>query len=78
MEVQVEGHLVCNWSREGTLEYLTCANESCVTFGYEIVVKNRVFVWFSEKGVGSVVGGQDREAAVCDNKFNHDGVEHSS
>jgi len=51
---------------------------SCVTFGYEIVVKNRVFVWFSEKGVRSVVGGEDREAAVWDNKFNHDGVEHSS
>ena len=27
IEVQVERHLVCNWSREGTLEYLTCANE---------------------------------------------------
>jgi len=45
-----------------------------VTYGYEIIVKNRVCVWFSEKGVGSIVGGGDRKAAVCDNKF--DGVEH--
>jgi len=66
--------VVCDSSREGILEYLTCANEECVTYGYEIIVKNRVCVWFSEKGVGSIVGGGDRKAAVCDNKF--DGVEH--
>jgi len=57
MEVQVDRHVVCNWSREGILEYLTCANESCVTFDYEIVVQNRVFVWFLGKCVRSVVGG---------------------
>ena len=49
--------MVCDSSREGILEYLTCANEECVTYGYEIIVKNRVCVWFSEKGVGSIVGG---------------------
>ena len=45
-----------------------------VTFGYKIVVKNRISVLFSEKSVGSVVGKKDWEAAVCDNKF--DRVKH--
>jgi len=58
------------------VKYSTCADEGWVTFGYEIVVKNRVCVWFSEsaKGVGPAVGERDRKAAVCDNKF--DRVQH--
>jgi len=75
--VEVDRHVVCNQSREGTLEDLACTNEGYVTFGYKIVVENRVCqcVWFSEKGVGSIVEREDRKAAVCDDTF--DGVEHS-
>jgi len=40
-----------------------------VAFGYKIVVENRISVLFSGKSVGSVVGGKNWEAAVCDNKF---------
>jgi len=53
---------------------LTRANERCVAFGYEVVVENRVCVWFSEESVWSVIGGGRREAPTCDDKFN--GVEH--
>ena len=45
-----------------------------MVFGYTIVVENRISVWFSGKSVGSVVGGRNWKAAVCDNKF--DRVEH--
>jgi len=45
-----------------------------VEFGYKIVIDNRVCVRFSEKNVGSVVGGRKWEAAVCDNEF--DRAEH--
>jgi len=53
---------------------LARADEGCVVFGYKIVVENRISVWFSGKSVGSVVGGRNWKAAVCDNKF--DRVEH--
>jgi len=35
-----------------------------VAFGCEVVVENRVFVWFSEEGVWSVVGGGRQEAPI--------------
>ena len=38
-------------------------------FSDEIVVKDRVGVRFSEKGVGSKGGRRDRKAAISDNKF---------
>jgi len=38
-------------------------------FSDEIVVKDRVGVRFSEKGVGSKGGRRDRKAATSDNKF---------
>ena len=56
------------------LKNLTRANERRVAFGYEVVVENRVCVWFSEESVWCVIGGRKREAPVCDDKFN--GVEH--
>ena len=33
------------------MRYLTCVDEGCVTFGNEILVKNRVCAWFFEKDV---------------------------
>lgn len=39
------------------MKCLTRANEECATFGDEIVVQYRVFVWFSERGAGSLGGG---------------------
>jgi len=62
-------HMVYKLSREDLLKNVTCANEGCVTFGYQIVVENRIRVWFSGKGVESVVGGKNWKAAVCDNKI---------
>ena len=56
------------------MKNLACSNEGSVTFGYKIVVENRISVRFSEKSVGSVVGGKNWEAAVCDHKF--DTVKH--
>ena len=56
------------------LKNLTRMNERCVAFGYEVVVENRVCVWFSEEGVWSLIGGGRREAPIGDDKFN--GVEH--
>jgi len=56
------------------LRNLTCANEGRVTFGYKIVVENRISVLFSGKSGGSVLVGKNWEAAVCDDKF--DRVEH--
>ena len=56
------------------MKYSTCVDEGCMTFGYEIVIKNRVCVWFWAKSVGPAAGERDRKAAVCDNKF--DGVQH--
>ena len=32
--MEVDRHVVCNQSREGTLEDLACTNEGYVTFGY--------------------------------------------
>ena len=56
------------------MKNLTSANERCVAFENEIVIKNRVCVGFSEKSVWSVSGGRRREAPVCDDEFNR--VEH--
>jgi len=52
------------------LKNLTRANERCVAFGDEIVIKNRVCAGFSEKSVWSVSGGRRRETPVCDDEFN--------
>ena len=56
------------------MKNLAYANEGCVTFGYKIVVENRISLRFSGERVGSVVGGKNWEAAVCDDKF--DRVKH--
>jgi len=56
------------------LKTLASADEGCVTFGYKIVVENRIGVWFSGESIGSVVGGKNWKAAVCDNRF--DRVKH--
>ena len=56
------------------MKNLARANKRCVVFGYEIVVENRVCVWFSEESVWFVIGGRRLEAPVCDDKFNR--VEH--
>ena len=46
------------------LKNLTRANERCVALGYEILVENRVCVWFSEESVWSVMGpGKETESA---------------
>ena len=41
---------------------MTCANAKSVVFCYEIVVEDRVCVWFSKNSVGSVVWGGGQES----------------
>ena len=65
--MEVDRHLVCDTGGERIAEYLTRLNEGDVMFSDEVVVKDRVGVRFSEKGVGSEGGRRDRKTAISDN-----------
>jgi len=54
---------------ERIVEYFALVDEGDMMFSDEVVVKDRVGVRFSEKGVGSEGGRRDRETAISDNKF---------
>ena len=69
VKVKVDRHMICDTGGERIAEYFALLNEGDMMFGDEIVVKNRVGVRFSEKGVGSKRGRRDRKAAISDNKF---------
>ena len=67
--MEVDRHMICDTGGERITEYFTLLDEGDIMFGDEIVVKDRVGVRFSEKGVGSKRGRRDRKAAISDNKF---------
>jgi len=50
-------------------EYLARLDQGDMIFSDEVVVKDRVGVTFSGKGVGSEGGRRDRKSAISDNKF---------
>ena len=68
-EVEVDRHMICDTGGEGIAESFALLDEGDMMFSDEIVVKDRVGAWFSEKGVGSKGGRSDRKAAISDNKF---------
>jgi len=53
VKVDVDRHMIGDTSGERIAEYFAFLNEGDMMFGDEIVVKDRVGVRFSEKGVGS-------------------------
>jgi len=61
--------MICDTGGERIAEYFALLDEGDMMFSDEIVVKDRVGVRFSEKGVGSKGGKRDRKAAISDNKF---------
>jgi len=61
--------MVCDTGRERIAEYLALLDEGDMMFSDEVVVKDRVGVQFSGKGVGSEGGRRDRKTAVSDSKF---------
>ena len=64
--MEVDRHMVCDTGGERIPEYLARLNEGDVMFSDEVVVKDRVGVRFSEKGVGSIGGGRDWKTAISD------------
>jgi len=69
VKVEVDRHMICDTGGERIAEYFALMDEGDMMFSDEIVVKDRVGVRFSEKGVGSKGGRRDRKAATSDNKF---------
>ena len=69
VKVKVDRHMICDTGGERIAEYFALLNEGDMMFCDEIVVKDRVGVRFSEKGVGSKGGRRDRKAAISDNQF---------
>jgi len=67
--VEVDRHTVCDTGGERIAEYLALLDEGDMMFSDEVVVKDRVGVWFSEKGVGLEGGRRDRKTAMSDDKF---------
>jgi len=67
--VEMERHMVCDTGGERNAEYLALLDEGDMMFDDEVVVKDRVRVRFSEKGVGLEGGRRDRKTAISDNKF---------
>jgi len=68
-KVEVDRHMICGTGGERIAEYFALLDEGGMMFSDEVVVKDRVHVRFSEKGVGSEGGRRDRETAISDNKF---------
>ena len=69
VKVELDRHMICDTGGERIAEYFALLDEGDMMFSNEIVVKDRVGVWFSEKGIGSEGGRRDRKAAISDNKF---------
>jgi len=69
VKVDVDRHMIGDTGGERITEYFAFLNEGDMMFGDEIVVKDRLGVRFSEKGVGSKRGRRDRKATTSDNKF---------
>ena len=69
VKVEVDRQMVCDTGRERIAEYLAHLDEGVMMFSDEVVVKDRVGMRFSEKGVGSEGGRRDRKTAISDNKF---------
>jgi len=67
--VEVHKHMVCYTGGERIAEYLARLDEGYMMFSDEVVVKNRVGVRFSGKGVGSEGGRRDRKTAISDDRF---------
>jgi len=61
--------MVCYTGGERIAEYLARLDEGYMMFSDEVVVKNRVGVRFSGKGVGSEGGRRDRKTAISDDRF---------
>ena len=76
VKVEVDRHMICDTGGdtggERIAEYFALLDEGDMMFSDEIienVVKDRVGVRFSEKGVGSKRGRRDRKATISDDKF---------
>jgi len=69
VKVEMDRHMICDTGGERIAEYFALMNKGDLMFSYEIVVKDRVGVRFSGKGVGSKGGRRDRKAAISDNVF---------
>jgi len=72
VKVEVDRPIMCDTGGERITEYFALLDEGDMMFSDEIienVVKDRVGVRFSGKGVGSKGGRRDRKAAISDNKF---------
>ena len=67
--MKVNRHMICDTGGERIAEYFALLDKGDMMFSDEVVVKDRVGVRFSEKGVGSEGGRRDRETAISDNKF---------
>jgi len=67
--VEVDRHIVCDTGGERIAEYFALLDQGDIMFSYEVVVKDRVGVRFSEKGVWSEGRRRDRKTAISDNKF---------
>jgi len=63
--------MICDTGGERIAEYFALLDEGDMMFCDEVVVKDRVGVRFSEKGVGSEGGRRDtgRKTAISDNIF---------
>jgi len=69
VKVEVDRHMIYDTGGERIAEYFSLLDEGDMMFSDEVVVKDRVGVRFSEKGVGSEGGRRDRETAISDNQF---------
>ena len=69
VKVEVDRHMIGDTGGERIAEYFAFLDEGDMIFCDEIVVKDRVGVRFSKKGVRSKGGRRDRKAAISDNKF---------
>jgi len=68
-EVEVDRHMICDTGGEGIAESFALLDEGDMMFSDEVLIKDRMNVWFSEKGVGSEGGKRDRKTPIRDNKF---------
>ena len=67
--MEVDRHMICDTGGERIEEYFALLDEGDMMFSDEVVVKDRVGVRFSKKGVGSEGGRRDRKTAISDDKF---------
>ena len=67
--MEVDRHMICDAGGERFVEYFALLDEGGMMFSNAVVVKDRVGVRFSGKGVGSEGGRSDRKTAISDDKF---------